>query len=140
MQLNEAKCKRPLIETKCASKMRSVTKRPCLCIDHIVKSIRKCLFFPSVVQKCTKTSQGHIFHTLQHYSAKLCGFTHFKMLFLAGVTDFVIYCPHKKPSTAGIVCCFRYRIVGQVIHSTYSTHAKYGVRLSLILFNVTFLR
>ncbi len=41
-------------------------------------------------QKWCKSLQGYIFRVLQHFATKLCNFTHFKMLFLAMVMDFVL--------------------------------------------------
>ena len=37
-----------------------------------------------------QTSQGYIFHIWQHFPAKLCKFTNFKMLFLAVPIDFAL--------------------------------------------------
>ena len=37
-----------------------------------------------------QTLQGHIFHILQHFATKLCGFTKFRMLFNAVVMNFTI--------------------------------------------------
>ncbi len=37
-----------------------------------------------------QTSQGYIFHILQHFTTKLCNFTNFRMLFNAVVMNFTI--------------------------------------------------
>ncbi len=37
-----------------------------------------------------QTSQGYIFHILQHFTTKLCNFTKFKMLFNAVIMNFTI--------------------------------------------------
>ena len=46
----------------------------------------------NTVQKYTKlnlkTSQGYIFHILQHFTTKLCDFTNFRMLFNPVVLNF----------------------------------------------------
>ena len=37
-----------------------------------------------------QTSQGYIFHILQHFATKLCSFTNFEMLFNAAVMNYTI--------------------------------------------------
>ena len=44
---------------------------------------------PIQIIRNSKTSQGYIFHILQYLATKLGNFTHFRMLFLAVVKDFV---------------------------------------------------
>ncbi len=48
-------------------------------------------FFDSGINFLLQTSQGYIFHLLQHFTTTLCNFTKFKMLFNAVIIYFYYF-------------------------------------------------
>ena len=63
----------------------------------VLRAVKINIFEPKVVifparniEIYIQNSQGYIFLILQHFTAKLCNFTNFNMLFLAVVMDFVL--------------------------------------------------
>ena len=75
-----------------------------------------------------QTSQGYIFHILQHFTTKLCNFTNFNMLFNTVVLNFTISKIFKSLS------------IMQSVHCTHERHCAliFKRRLPLILLILKF--